>query len=167
MKVYRIESRDGFLVVGASFLAAAAAVPILGVLWSLGVIDLTAEGETTTPSEAFFGAVIAAAICAVLGYVGWRNLFRLPYEIRLNFDGSVEFVRALGRTRVAAREIRAIERMLARVETVGEDTRELRVRHAGGAIRVPFFPRADEFIADVRAMNPRVVVEGRWAKATE
>jgi hypothetical protein len=105
------------------------------------------------------------AISALLWLAGWHHVGRQVREIRVADDGTVEFVRVRGRIRVAARDIRAVEGAKHRDED-GDVFWELRVRHSGRRIRVWNFERAEEFVADLRALNPSVAVTGEWPAAT-
>jgi hypothetical protein len=105
--------------------------------------------------------LVGLAVCALVWVLGGLHVAGQVYEVRVGADGTVEFVRLRGRLRVAADEVRAIEDRWSRDED-GDVYHRLRVRHAGGRIDVGYFPRAEEFVAQVRALNPAVATPGRW-----
>lgn len=161
MSTYHVSDRGGFLTVGIGFLLAGGLFVVGGALWALGLMTVNGKSQAESPEDLTLVAV-SMAMGSLTAYLGWRYAWRLPYEIRLKPDGTVELVRLAGKTRLQATEIRVIERAVARLGPEGEDSRELRIRHRRGCIPVTYFHEVERFIADVRAMNPRVAVKGSW-----
>ena len=159
MGVYRVASRSENLVkavlpltVGVVF------VPVCG-LWSLGLIEVN-ETSRATSFEDFVLVVVGMVAGLWACHYTWRLLMRLPYEVRVGTDGTVEFLRVMGRARIWANEIREIEKVGER--DCDGDNRELRIRYTHGTIPIDYFREADYFIAEVWELNPGITLTERW-----
>ncbi len=162
MSVYCIHSRRGLAISGVAGLGAGGIFVLAGALWALGLIELNDKSRAMSAED--FAVVIAAigAGCFV-GYLGWRSMWRQPYEVRVDAEGTVVFAWVLAETRVPSADIRAVEKTVQRPPPDEGDARGLRVRHVHGTVALSYFPEAERFIADVRALNPGVQVSGRWS----
>lgn len=81
--------------------------------------------------------------------------------IRLRDDGTIEFERILGTTRINVRDITGLtgvreDRDYGRVEW------SMWVWQRAERTTVPYFEQAWDFIDDVRALNPDIPVHGEW-----
>lgn len=94
-------------------------------------------------------------LLAGLYIAGWLVYFRLPRvptEIAVSDDGWVDFRGRRGTTRVHVAAINSIARGLRR---------SVRVRHAGGRVRLPNrFQGFYDFLATVKGMNPGIEIRG-------
>lgn len=144
MKIFPVQNLQGIVIEAAIIVVACLFILLMlgrGVDWLVGI-----------------------AACSLFSFAGWHYLRRQIYEIRLSTDyGVVEFVRLWSTFEVEAHEIRAIEGRRHRDED-GDVFWEIRVKRdrARRTIDLRHFPRADEFIADIRAMNPHVEITGQW-----
>lgn len=90
---------------------------------------------------------------AAFGYLLYVRQPRMPTEIALADDGWVEFRGRKGTERVRLADIRGI--------TSGIGRMAVRVRHAGGRLRMPNrFLGFYDFLATVKARNPSIAIKG-------
>lgn len=141
MKVYTIaDPREGFVSI------------VLAITFIALVIPRFHEAEQ-------FRWIMLISIVVVVVWVS-RTL-RQVNSIRLCDDGTIEFKRNLGTTRISVRDITGLTG-IRKVRDYGQVEWSMWVWHHGDRITVPYFYRAWEFIDDVRAMNPYVPVHGEW-----
>jgi hypothetical protein len=101
---------------------------------------------------------LAARLCLLAGIAlfGWLFYVRLPNvptQITVTDDGWLNFQSRRGNTRVQAADIRSIGRTITR--------RTLRVKHAGGEVKVPNrFRKLVDFLLTVKGLNPSVEMVG-------
>ena len=80
-------------------------------------------------------------------------VLRIPFEITVRDDKSVEFRSLIKRTVVYAHEIRSIK--------VGLDTRFVKVKHEGGSLRLAnHIDGFYDFIWTLKSFNPSIEVKG-------
>jgi hypothetical protein len=99
-------------------------------------------------------------IFCVTTIVGLITVLRQIHTIRVGSDGTIEFERLLGSTRVRFGDISVLEGF--RKNEYDGMVWKMRVRYRSGSVTVPFFDGAPEFISVVRALDPRVRVQGEW-----
>lgn len=141
-KTYPIRSRSDLIVrdglIGAGFTVAAGVV--LGGMWHWAV-----------------GVAVSAAIC-----VGaWLHYGSTTYEIRVTEEGVVEFVRLWRSLRVPAHAILAVEGVWD-VDEHGQTSWDLLIEHGRPGRWIPLdrFPGVEEFVAEVRRLNPAIEHRG-------
>jgi hypothetical protein len=145
MQIYRVSGRWTSFVGGFFGLAFGTALTLFGIkVWDnvLGALLLVFMGVST-------------------GYMAWTYGVRGPYEIGVTADGTVVFVRPLGRTRIAAWEIRVIEGFIHR-DYDGDPIWYMAVHHARGRVKMGYFEGATDFLALVQTHNPAVTITGLW-----
>ena len=84
-----------------------------------------------------------------------------PDEIRMEADGTVTFLRLTGSMSMPARVIRRVQGVRA-ADYDGDVSWHMQVWTLGETFTVDFFERAMEFVGDLRAMNPSLLVDGEW-----
>lgn len=90
---------------------------------------------------------------AAFGYLMYVRQPRMPTEITLEDDGRIAFRGRRGIMHIAARDVRTI------APGLGRGT--VRVRHAGGRLRLPNrFVGFYDFLASLKARNPEVMIKG-------
>ncbi len=104
------------------------------------------------------GIVAGVLILILGGFLFGRKVLR----IEVVDDGTIEFVRLIGVTRVPVREIHDIEGRRILDEYSSNVRWEMRVRYRQGDITVPFFWNAREFVEAVHALDPKVRAVGEW-----
>jgi hypothetical protein len=144
-KTYSVQSPEGLIGCRGGFFAVFAAMA--GVIFGVGFHWL-------------IGVAVASAACCL----AWIDIRSTTHEIRVADDGTVEFVGLRRNLRIAAQEIRVLERV--RYYDEGSLVKEMRITHARGAEVLPDFDESEEFIADVGALNPGVELIGIWPAAT-
>jgi len=89
-------------------------------------------------------------VCVGLWYF---FVLRIPFELTVRDDKSVEFRSLIKRTVVCAHEIRSIK--------VGLDTRFAKVKHEGGSLRLAnHIDGFYDFIWTLKSFNPSIEVKG-------
>ena len=145
MQIFRVRWRWPSFVGGLLGLAFGAVLILFGIrVWDSG-----------------FGALLAMFMGLSTGYLAWTYGIRGPYEIRVFNDGTVVFVRPLGRTRLGAWDIRRIEGIMRR-DYDGDPVWYMDVHHARGRVRIGFFEGATAFLTLVQTHNPAVTITGLW-----
>jgi hypothetical protein len=139
MKTYRVSSLYRWSLFGAKTILTAAA----GVLYLLAV---------THPTPLAARLWLLAGI-TLFGWLFYVRLPKVPTQITVTEDGKVNFQSRRGATTVRAVDIRSIGPTLSR--------RSLRVRHAGGEVRVPNrFKKLVDFLLTVKGLNPSIEMVG-------
>jgi hypothetical protein len=139
MKIYRVSRPYSWTATGAKVLLTAAAVP----LYVFAV---------THPTPLAFRLLLLAGLY-LFGWLFYVRMPRVPTEITVSKDGWVDFRGRRGSTRIHVAAIRAIGRGLRRGS--------VRVRHAGGRLRMPNrFVGFYDFLATVKGMNPSIEIRG-------
>jgi hypothetical protein len=101
---------------------------------------------------------MAARLWLLAGIAGFIWLFyvrmpKIPTQITVTDDGWVNFQSRRGNTRVQAADIRSIGRTFSR--------RSLRVKHAGGQVKVPNrFKKLVDLLLTVKGLNPSIEMVG-------
>lgn len=157
MASYPVGDRGGQLSVGIVFTVAGGLFAVGGVLVALGVI-----GSDGGAGQRVAVLLLGSLIGGITVVVGWGQGWRMPHRLRVGGDGVLYVERPLRTTPVPIGTIRAVDRVRARAGVEGADAREVRIRHAGGTIPVAYFSDVERFIADLRARNPRIAVQGEW-----
>lgn len=85
---------------------------------------------------------------------------RSVHTIRLERNGRIRFERLLGTLQVNARDIAVLEGF--RQREYDDMVWKMRVRYRGGTVTLPFFEGAERFALAVRALEPRVYIQGEW-----
>ena len=97
--------------------------------------------------------LLLLAALALFGWLWYVRYPKMPTEIAVTDDGWVRFQGRRGAVRVQAADIRSIGQGLGR--------RTVRVRHAGGQLRMfNRFPGFYDFLSTVKAINPAIRVRG-------
>jgi hypothetical protein len=139
MKTYRVSRLYRWSLFGAKVVLTAAA----GVLYLLAV---------THPTPLAARLWLLAGI-AVFGWLFSVRLPKVPTQITVTGDGMVQFESRRGTTTLDAATIRSIGPTLSR--------RSLRVKHAGGEVRVPNrFRKLVDFLLTVKGLNPSIEMVG-------
>ena len=139
MKTYRVSRLYRWSLFGAKTILTATA----GVLYLLAVTN-----PTPLPAR-----LLLLAGIALFGWLFYVRLPRVPTQITVMGDGNVEFRSRRGNTTLRAVDIRSIGPTLSR--------RSLRVRHAGGEVRVPNrFKKLVDFLLTVKGLNPSIEMVG-------
>ena len=107
------------------------------------------------------GGICLLGGCVVC-YLAWQYLARYPYVIFVPGDGTIELRRVLGKSRINAYEIRSIQKRVAKVTLEGHDARLIRLRLERGAVDIPYFEQAAEFLAEIAAMQPGAAIQDGW-----
>jgi len=88
--------------------------------------------------------------CALFWYF---YVLRIPFELKIHDDKSVEFRSLVKRTVVYAHEIKSIK--------VGLDTRFVKVKHEGGTLRLAnHIDGFYDFVWTLKSFNPSIEVKG-------
>ncbi len=105
------------------------------------------------------GGPVSVIICAgvVLGII---SVLRNVHTIRLERNGRVRFERLVSTIEVNVRDIAVLEGF--RKNEYDGTVWKMRVRYRGGTVTLPFFVGAEEFALAVRALEPRVSIQGEW-----
>jgi hypothetical protein len=139
MKTYRVSRFYRWSL----FLAKVILTVAAGVLYFLAVTHPTPLG-------------LRLGLLAGMTFFGWLfyvRLPRVPTQIIVTEDGRVNFKSRRGITTVQAADIRSIGRSFWR--------RSLRVKHAGGQVRVPNrFAKLVDFLLTVKGLNPSIEMVG-------
>jgi hypothetical protein len=139
MKTYRVSGLYRWSLFGAKTILTAAA----GVLYLLAV---------TQPTPMAARVWLLAGI-ALFGWLFYVRLPKVPTRITITSDGKVEFQSRRGSTTVRAVDIRSIGPTYLR--------RSLRVKHAGGEVRVPNrFKKLVDLLLTVKGLNPSIEMVG-------
>jgi len=104
---------------------------------------------------------IGVGVYALILFVGWRDIWRSVCEIRMEADGTVTFLRLTGSMSMPACAIRRVQGVRA-ADYDGDVSWHMQVWTLGETFTVDFFERAMEFVGDLRAMNPSLLVDGEW-----
>jgi hypothetical protein len=139
MKTYRVSRPFVWFTTAAKVVLTAVAA----LLYVLAVTQ-----PTPTPVR-----LLLLAGLTLFGWTMYVRLPRMPTEIEVSDDGWVHFRSRRGTTRVQAADIRSIGRSLGR--------RTVRVRHAGGRLRLPNrFRGFFDFLVTVKTLNPSIELRG-------
>jgi hypothetical protein len=139
MKTYRVSRLYRWSMLGAK-------VVLTGVAGALYIAAVT----NPTPLAARLWLLAGIALFGWLFYV---RLPKMPTQITVTDDGWVNFQSRRGSTRVQAADIRSIGRTFSR--------RALRVKHAGGEVRVPNrFRKLVDLLLTVKGLNPSIEMVG-------
>ena len=139
MKTYRVSLLYRWSVGGAK-------VVLTGVA---GALYLAA---VTHPTPMAMRLWLLAGISAFI-WLFYVRLPKIPTQITVTDDGWVNFQSRRGNTRVLAADIRSIGRTFGR--------RSLRVKHAGGQVRVPNrFKKLVDLLLTVKGLNPAIEMVG-------
>lgn len=139
MKTYRVSRPYLWLRAGTKALATAAAA----FLYIRAV---------THPTPLEMRLMLLAGLTA-FGYLMYVRQPKMPTEITLAEDGWVEFRGRRGTRRVQVADLRTI--------TPGVGRMAVKVRHAGGKLRMPNrFRGFYDFLATVKQINPSVAIKG-------
>ena len=139
MKTYRISRLYRWSRLGAKVVLTGAA----GVLYYAAV---------THPTPLSLRLWLLAGI-ALFGWLFYVRLPRVPTKITVTEDGWVNFESRRGTLSVPVAEIRSIGRTYSR--------RNLRVKFAGGQVRVPNrFAKLVDFLLTVKGLNPSIEMVG-------
>jgi hypothetical protein len=142
--------------------------------------DIEMETFTVCSRSSLFVNMAMIAVCGVLPLIAMGNrggspilllfgiaallgLFAVPrsvHTIRVENNGTVHFERLLGTTGVNVRDISVLEGF--RKNEYDGMVWKMRVRYRGCTVTAPFFDGAPAFISAVRALEPRVYVQGEW-----
>ena len=139
MKTYRVSRPFVWFTTAAKVVLTAVAA----LLYVLAVTQLT-----PLPAR-----LLLLAGLTLFGWTMYVRLPRMPTEIADSDDGWVDFRSQRGTTRVQAADIRSIARSLGR--------RTVRVRHAGGRLRLPNrFRGFFDFLVTLKTFNPSIDLRG-------
>jgi hypothetical protein len=139
MKTYRVSRLYRWSMVGAK-------VVLTGVAGGLYVAAVTHP----TPLAPRLWLLAGISLFIWLFYV---RLPKIPTQITVTDDGWVNFQSRRGNTRVQAADIRSIGRTFSR--------RSLRVKHAGGQVKVPNrFKKLVDLLLTVKGHNPSIEMVG-------
>ena len=139
MKTYRVSRLYRWSMLGAKVVLTGAA----GALYIAAV---------TNPTPLAARLWLLAGI-ALFGWLFYVRLPKMPTQITVTDDGWVNFQSGRGSTRVQAADIRSIGRTFSR--------RALRVKHAGGEVRVPNrFRKLVDLLLTVKGLNPSIEMVG-------
>ena len=139
MKTYRVSRLYRWSMVGAK-------VILTGVAGALYLAAVTHP----TPLAARLWLLAGITLFGWLFYV---RLPKVPTQINVTEDGLVEFKSRRGTTAVKVADIRSIGRTFSR--------RSLRVKHAGGQVKVPNrFKKLVDLLLTVKGLNPSIEMVG-------
>jgi len=151
MTIYPIRSRRGLFVTAA--LLAALSFACFSLVGLPVLRDQATDGGWLRIAT---GTVFALAFL----YVAVSTL-RVVYQVRVAWDGTIDFVRGVGTTRISARDVRELEGTLAR-DYDGNETWGFRVRTSRGTFRFGQFRNATAFVDQIRAHHSGVAIDGVW-----
>ena len=139
MKTYRVSRLYRWSMVGAK-------VVLTGVAGGLYL------AAVTHPTPMAMRLWLLAGISAFI-WLFYVRLPKMPTQITVTDDGWVNFQSRRGNTRVQAADIRSIGRTFSR--------RSLRVKHAGGQVKVPNrFKKLVDLLLTVKGLNPSIEMVG-------
>jgi hypothetical protein len=139
MKTYRVSQPYLWLRAGTKALATAAAA----FLYFQAV---------THPTPLPARLTLLAGLTA-FGYLMYVRQPRVPTEIRLGEDGSIEFRGRKGSQKLQVADLRNISPSISKMA--------VKVRHTGGKVRIPNrFRGFYDFLATVKQINPSVAIKG-------
>jgi hypothetical protein len=139
MKTYRVSRLYRWSMVGAK-------VALTGLAGALYLAAVTHP----TPLAARLWLLAGITLFGWLFYV---RLPKVPTQINVTEDGLLEFKSRRGTTAVKAADIRSIGRTFSR--------RSLRVKHAGGEVKVPNrFKKLVDLLLTVKGHNPSIEMVG-------
>jgi hypothetical protein len=139
MKTYRVSRPFVWLMAGSKV----ALTGLAAVLYGMAV---------THPTPLPLRLLLLAGL-AGFGWLYYVRLPKMPTEIAVTPDGWVDFKGRKGTHRVHVASIRSIGRGLRRGT--------VRVRHAGGKLRMPNrFGAFYDFLSTVKGMNPAIEIRG-------
>jgi hypothetical protein len=139
MKTYRVSRLYRWSMAGAK-------VALTGLAGALYLAAVTHP----TPLAARLWLLAGITLFGWLFYV---RLPKVPTQINVTEDGLVEFKSRRGTTAVKAADIRSIGRTFSR--------RSLRVKHAGGQVKVPNrFKKLVDLLLTVKGLNPSIEMVG-------
>jgi hypothetical protein len=162
---YRRRSfRSALLLLGLQLLLGLGSA--LPLLWGLGFLG---SGGRAWPMNAVGVAAVALngglSLALLGGLVGHA---RVPRELAIHPDGTVEVVRAFTREAFPAEEVTSLhEGWTVKQDDDGDPVFAcwLEIRRGDAALRVPGFPGIRAFAADLRARNPAADCSGDWDEA--
>ena len=157
-RTYRVCDRGELLAVGVVF-------AVIGVLAALfvgcSILELPPFYQEGEDDGRGLGVIFGLAICGGCAFRGWQYVNR-PWRITIDPPDVLTFHRALRPTRVRLGDVVGIERRGRFVPHEDEDSRVLAIEHRRGTISVVVFPTVEDFLADVRTVNPSVWIGGAW-----
>jgi hypothetical protein len=161
MEIFRITSRNGLLFGGCLALVVGLAFCAVGLGWLVHAVTVNGKSQPTSSGD-FLSLLLTLAAASVSAFFAWKLLWLTVYEIRFSEDGLVAINATLRQRRFPVRELREIERIVAKFTLEDDDARELVVRCEYGTFRVPYFGRIEELIERVHRANPMIVESGSW-----
>jgi hypothetical protein len=139
MKTYHVSR----LYRWSRFVAKVVLTGVGGVLYVLAV---------THPTPLALRLMLLAGL-ALVGWLFYVRLPKMPTEITITEDGWVNFQSRRGTTRVQAADIRSIGRNFGR--------RTLSVVHTGGQLRMPNrYKKLLDFLFTMKGLNPSIEIHG-------
>ena len=139
MKTYRVSRFYRWSRFGAKVVLTA----VGGILYAVAV---------THPTPLALRLLLLAGL-ALFGWLFYVRQPKMPTEITISPDGWVDFQSPRGTTRVAAADIRSINRSFGR--------RTLHVEHTAGWLRLPNrYKKLLDFLFTMKGLNPAIEIRG-------